>query len=139
MRAGRRRPRWRSDGDARRNGTRRLARPPAPAPTSLTMAAGRRGTRPRSPPRRQSTASWDNDAERAAAVSTAKILRVPPATLVGALRAGLDANPFNAVATIVFALAIVHTFAAARFTELAHRLQRRRDRHRLRRPAGESP
>src|SRR5262245_26901285 len=36
-------------------------------------------------------------------------------------------DPFNAVATAIFALAIIHTFAAARFTALAHRLQHRHE------------
>jgi hypothetical protein len=36
-------------------------------------------------------------------------------------------EPFNALATGVFVLAIVHTFAAARFTAIAHRLQHRHD------------
>ncbi len=41
--------------------------------------------------------------------------------------------PFNAIATTIFLLAILHTFAAARFTRLAHRVQQRHDeRERLR-------
>jgi hypothetical protein len=40
-------------------------------------------------------------------------------------RAAID--PFNAVATAIFALAIVHTFAAARVAALSHRLQRTHD------------
>lgn len=32
-------------------------------------------------------------------------------------------EPFNAIATAIFLLAILHTFAAARFTALSHRLQ----------------
>jgi hypothetical protein len=36
-------------------------------------------------------------------------------------------EPFNAVATAIFLLALVHTFAAARFTRKAHEAQRRRD------------
>ncbi len=39
----------------------------------------------------------------------------------------VEAEPFNALATAVFVLAILHTFAAARFTALAHRVQHRRD------------
>ncbi len=36
-------------------------------------------------------------------------------------------EPFNAIATGIFALAILHTFAAARIAALAHRLQDRHD------------
>ena len=55
----------------------------------------------------------------------------PPASPDGLLatlanRVALD--PFNAVASGIFFLAIVHTFAAARFTEWAHRVQERHDR-----------
>ena len=32
-------------------------------------------------------------------------------------------EPFNAIATAIFVLAILHTFAAARFTALSHRIQ----------------
>ncbi len=46
-------------------------------------------------------------------------------------------EPFNAVATAIFVLAIVHTFLAARFTELSHKIQRRHDERA--RAAGERP
>jgi hypothetical protein len=36
-------------------------------------------------------------------------------------------EPFNAIATGVFVLAVLHTFAAARFARLAHRVQHRHD------------
>jgi hypothetical protein len=36
-------------------------------------------------------------------------------------------EPFNAIATAIFVLAILHTFAAARFTRLAHDLQHAHD------------
>jgi hypothetical protein len=51
----------------------------------------------------------------------------PPAaaSLWDTLSARVAADPFNAVATGIFALAIVHTFAAARFTQLAHRVEHR--------------
>ena len=39
----------------------------------------------------------------------------------------VELEPFNAIATGIFALAILHTFAAPRFTALAHRLQHRHD------------
>ena len=38
-----------------------------------------------------------------------------------------QAEPFNAIATGIFVLAILHTFAAARFTSLSHRIQHRHD------------
>ncbi len=47
--------------------------------------------------------------------------------LLAVLRTRIDAEPFNAVATCIFVLAILHTFAAARFTVLAHAMQRRHD------------
>lgn len=43
------------------------------------------------------------------------------------LAARIEAEPFNAIATGIFFLAILHTFAAARFTALAHRVQHRHD------------
>ena len=45
----------------------------------------------------------------------------PAASLLDTLSARIAAEPFNAVATAIFVLAILHTFAAARFTALAHR------------------
>ena len=39
----------------------------------------------------------------------------------------VELEPFNAIATGIFALAILHTFAAPRFTALAHRIQHRHD------------
>lgn len=52
----------------------------------------------------------------------------PPApTLLATLRDRVAAEPFNAVATGVFLLAILHTFAAPRIAAMAHRLQHERD------------
>ncbi|HTI37793.1 MAG TPA: putative Na+/H+ antiporter [Vicinamibacterales bacterium] len=52
----------------------------------------------------------------------------PQAATLGATLAGrIHAEPFNAVATALFVLAVVHTFLAPRITEAAHRMQRRRD------------
>lgn len=50
----------------------------------------------------------------------------PPSSagLVATLGNRVAFEPFNAVATGVFALAVVHTFAAAKFTERAHHVQR---------------
>jgi hypothetical protein len=47
--------------------------------------------------------------------------------LLDILAARVEADPFNAIATTIFLLAVVHTFVAARFTEAAHRLQHRRN------------
>jgi hypothetical protein len=47
--------------------------------------------------------------------------------LVDVLRLRVEIDPFNAVATIIFLLAVCHTFVAARFIEAAHRLQARAD------------
>jgi hypothetical protein len=51
----------------------------------------------------------------------------PPAaaSLLDTLSARLQAEPFNAVASGIFLLAILHTFAAGWFTGLAHRVQHR--------------
>lgn len=47
--------------------------------------------------------------------------------LLAVLQARLEAEPFNAIATAIFMLAVAHTFFAARFSDAAHRLQHRRD------------
>jgi hypothetical protein len=47
--------------------------------------------------------------------------------LLQVLAARIEADPFNAVATAIFFLAVVHTFFAARFIEAAHRVQQRCD------------
>ena len=51
----------------------------------------------------------------------------PPAgaTLIETLSGRIAAEPFNAIATAIFFLAIVHTFAASWFTQAAHGMQRR--------------
>ena len=52
----------------------------------------------------------------------------PPAgeqSLASLLSGRVSAEPFNAVATAVFAAAIVHTFVAPRLTTLAHQVQDR--------------
>jgi hypothetical protein len=48
-------------------------------------------------------------------------------SLAAELGMRVQIEPFNAVATAVFLFAILHTFAAARFAALAHRMQHRRD------------
>jgi hypothetical protein len=64
----------------------------------------------------------------------------PPASPDGLLTTLSDrvaADPFNLIATVIFLLAIVHTFAAAWFTGLAHRIQHRADERA--RAAGRAP
>ena len=51
----------------------------------------------------------------------------PDQGLAATLALRVQAEPFNAIATTIFALAILHTFTAARFTALAHRVQTRQD------------
>jgi hypothetical protein len=48
-------------------------------------------------------------------------------SLAAELAMRVQVEPFNAIATGVFLLAILHTFAAARFAGLAHRVQHRSD------------
>jgi Putative Na+/H+ antiporter len=47
--------------------------------------------------------------------------------LLGTLVARIDVDPFNLVATMIFVLAILHTFGAARFTALSRAIQARHD------------
>ena len=58
-------------------------------------------------------------------------------SLAAELSSRLQLEPFNAVATLIFLLAVLHTFAAARFAALAHRVQHRHDARR--RAANERP
>lgn len=54
----------------------------------------------------------------------------PPASPDGLLATLLDrfhADPWNGVATLIFVLAILHTFMAARFSKIAHGIQHRHD------------
>jgi hypothetical protein len=50
-----------------------------------------------------------------------------PDGLLATLSDRVAADPFNLIATVIFLLAIVHTFAASWFAGLAHRLQHRAD------------
>ena len=52
---------------------------------------------------------------------------LPGASLGVVLRARVDADPFNAIATAIFLLAVIHTFFAARFVAASHTLQHRHD------------
>ncbi len=49
------------------------------------------------------------------------------ASLFRTLIVRAEIEPFNAIATGIFFLAILHTFSAGRFTSLAHRIQHRQD------------
>ncbi len=59
--------------------------------------------------------------------------------LLATLTARLQAQPFNAVVTGIFLLAIVHTFMAARFTALSHDIQHRHDEDRRRQGLAPQP
>src|SRR5688572_32360925 len=48
-------------------------------------------------------------------------------TLAADLAMRVQIEPFNAIASGVFLLAILHTFAAARFARLSHHVQHRHD------------
>ena len=48
-------------------------------------------------------------------------------SLIDILRARIEAEPFNAFATGIFVLAVLHTFVASWFTGAAHRVQHRFD------------
>ena len=61
----------------------------------------------------------------------------PGTALLGVLQSRIEAQPFNLVATLIFVLAIVHTFMAKRLTVLAHHTQQAHDA--LQRKAGEEP
>ena len=51
----------------------------------------------------------------------------PGASIAQVLLDRMRHEPFNGIATGIFLLAIIHTFAAAYFTRLAHRIQHRAD------------
>ncbi|HEY6361528.1 MAG TPA: putative Na+/H+ antiporter [Vicinamibacterales bacterium] len=51
----------------------------------------------------------------------------PDGSLLRTLQLRVEADPFAALATAIFALAILHTFAAARFSAIAQRVQHRHD------------
>ena len=59
--------------------------------------------------------------------------------LLDTLAARVQVNPFNAVVTGIFLLAIIHTFLAARFSALAHDVQHRHDERRRRQGLGAQP
>ena len=59
--------------------------------------------------------------------------------LLNTLAARIQADPFNAVVTGIFFLAILHTFLATRFSALSHDVQHRHDADRRRRGLGPQP
>lgn len=61
------------------------------------------------------------------------------AGLIANLIDRVQSDPFNAVATGIFLLAVLHTFATARFAAWAHRVQHRHDEERRRSGRPESP
>ncbi len=52
---------------------------------------------------------------------------MPTEGLLATLASRVEADPFNAVATVIFLLAVIHTFVAVRFAHLAHEVQQRHD------------
>ena len=52
---------------------------------------------------------------------------IPGQPLLDILRSRIESDPINAVATLIFFLAVIHTFLASRFTEASHRAQARHD------------
>jgi hypothetical protein len=64
----------------------------------------------------------------------------PPASgLLETLRVRAAMEPVNAASTAIFVLAIVHTFAAARFVAMSHRVQRAHDARAIARGAARRP
>jgi hypothetical protein len=53
---------------------------------------------------------------------------VPGQSLFEILTARIEIDPFNAIATAIFLLAVLHTFFASRFITAAHRVQHEHDR-----------
>src|SRR5687768_3303664 len=52
---------------------------------------------------------------------------MPEAPLLDVIQTRIDVDPFNAIATAIFSLAVLHTFVASWFTGLSHHLQHRHD------------
>src|SRR5688572_23996481 len=61
-------------------------------------------------------------------------------SLLAELSSRVQVEPFNALVTGIFLIAVLHTFAAPRFAALAHRVQHRHDEriHALRQPSSPS-
>ena len=54
---------------------------------------------------------------------------IPQQPLLEVLQSRIELDPFNAVATAIFLLAVLHTFVAGWFTAASHRLQARHAQH----------
>jgi hypothetical protein len=52
---------------------------------------------------------------------------IPGQPLFDILRSRIESDPINAFATMIFFMAVIHTFLASRFTEASHRAQARHD------------
>lgn len=52
---------------------------------------------------------------------------VPQQPLLDVLQSRIELDPFNAIATAIFVLAVLHTFFASWFRDAAHRVQHQRD------------
>jgi hypothetical protein len=52
---------------------------------------------------------------------------LPQQPLLDVLQSRIELDPFNAIATAIFLIAVLHTFFASRFRSAAHNLQHRRD------------
>ena len=50
---------------------------------------------------------------------------IPQQPLLDVLQSRIDIEPFNLIATVIFFLAVIHTFVASRFTAAAHAVQHR--------------
>ena len=57
--------------------------------------------------------------------SLASYPRIPGQSLWDVLRLRVETDPFNAFATVIFVLAVIHTFVAPKFIAAAHRAQER--------------
>jgi len=69
------------------------------------------------------------DAHPPAALFPPAVTSYPPVEggLLETLQSRIEAEPFNAIATAIFVLAILHTFGAARFAAWSHRVQHRHE------------
>jgi hypothetical protein len=62
---------------------------------------------------------------------------IPGQPLIDVLQSRIDIDPFNAIATAIFLVAVIHTFFAGWFRAAAYRVQQTRDRQMA--AAGEAP
>ncbi|HEX6214654.1 MAG TPA: putative Na+/H+ antiporter, partial [Vicinamibacterales bacterium] len=62
---------------------------------------------------------------------------MPQQPVIDVLQARIELDPFNAIATAIFLMAVLHTFCAGWFRAAAHRVQHRRNEEM--RAAGEAP